>query len=109
MLYLFNALVLPIDFDNYPSVTLKVSKITLEEARQILSQGFTSAVGHEATASRLSFLLGFSVPTNRIAILMKPGDKGLHFVLKRRLPEGTILGHQDMVGLEFWFVKSEVV
>jgi hypothetical protein len=40
---------------------------------------------------------------------MKPGDRAIHFFLKSRLPEGVVLGEEELKKLDFWLVLSEVV
>jgi hypothetical protein len=110
MLYLLNTLIVPIDFDKYPSATIKVTRISVEEAKKLLSKNqFTSAIGHEATAKVLSQLLSIPIPVNRISVWMKEGDIGIHFFLKTRLPEGKVLSEEELKQLQFWLVKSEVL
>jgi hypothetical protein len=108
-IYILNTLIVPVDFDKYPNVTVKLQKITVEEAKALLaSQPFVSAVGHEGTAQLLSRLLGVQIPFNRINVFMKPGDVGIHFFLRERLPEGKVLSETELLKLSFWLVKSEV-
>jgi hypothetical protein len=91
-------------------VTVRLRCLTVEEAKQLVaSQPFVSAVGHEATAQLLSRLLGVTIPYNRIQIYMQPGDKGLHFFLRTRIPEGKILSEDELKGLDYWLVLSEVI
>jgi hypothetical protein len=66
-------------------------------------------VGHEATASLLSKLLGVTIPFNRATIFLQPGDRCLHFFLKSRIPEGKILTEDELKSLDFWLVLSEVI
>ena len=80
----------------------------MEEVKALLAKGFTSAVGHEGTASFLSKLLNIPVPTNRVAITAKPGDILVHFALRVRLPEGKVLTEEEFRGLNYEFVVSEV-
>jgi hypothetical protein len=108
-LYILNTLVIPIDFDEYAEAKVKLRKITISEAKEILtSADFVSAVGHEATAKVLSQLLGIQIPAIRQTIFMKPGDKAIHFFLKTRLPEGVVLSEDELKKLDFWLVLSEV-
>jgi hypothetical protein len=107
--YLLNTLIVPIDFDKNSVVRVRLERIDVERARNILSGGFFSAVGHEGTAKALSQLLGINVPVNRTTIFMKQGDVAVHFFLKTRLPEGQILGEDEIKKLDFWLVKSEVL
>jgi hypothetical protein len=107
-IYILNTLIVPINFDVYQNINIKLTKISIEEAKEILKNGFISAIGHEGTSQILTKLLGILIPTNRITIFMKPGDVGIHFFLKQRLPEGTVLSEEQLNKLEFWLVKSEV-
>jgi hypothetical protein len=80
-------------------VVIKASPITLEEARTLLQQGFVSAVGHESTAKVLSSLLGMEVPFNRVQIAITGGDVIVSFQLLIRLPEGKVLGEDEVMAL----------
>lgn len=70
--------------------------LPLEVARQRLTAGYLSAIGHGASADFLSTLLGCEVPINRIAVTMAPGDAALVLRLKERLPEGKVLDAQEL-------------
>lgn len=70
--------------------------LTLDAARQYLTGGFRSAIGHGASAHFLSGLLGLEVPINRIAVTMARGDAALVLRLKERLPEGKVLDAQEL-------------
>ena len=107
--YILNTLVVPVDFEKYPTVTVRLTSISLDEAREIVKGGFESAVGHESTAVLLSRLLGVEVPCDRKAVYLEPGDVGIHFCLKTRLPEGVVLNEKELQKLDFWLVKSELL
>ena len=108
--YLLNTLIVPVNFDKYPVASIKLEKISLEEAKQILqNNSFVSAIGHEATAKLLTQLLNVSIPANRVSVFFEPGDTGIHFFLKTRLPEGKILSEAELKTLDFWLVKSQVL
>jgi hypothetical protein len=108
--FVLNTLIVPIDFDKTQSANIKLIKINVEEAKEILKNNdFVSAVGHEGTAKVLSQLLGIEIPTNRITVFFNKGDIGIHFFLKQRLPEGKVLSEQELKQLQFWLVKSEVL
>jgi hypothetical protein len=107
-IYVFNTLITPIDFDQTKFVAVKYYKINVLEAKELLSKGFVSAIGHEATAQLLSKLLGIPIPSNRITIFMKENDIGLHFFLKERLPEGKVLTEEELKTLQYWLVKSKI-
>jgi len=108
--YLLNTLIVPVDFSKYPKATVNLEKITIEEAKQILQNNeFISTIGHEATAKLLSQILNIPISVNRIAVFLEPGDVGIHFFLKSRLPEGKILTESELKQLDFWLVKSQVL
>jgi hypothetical protein len=65
--------------------------VGIEEAKRLLTEGFVSAIGHEATAKALSKLLGMAIPLNRVAVRMEPGDKAIVFRLLKRIEEGRVL------------------
>jgi len=109
VVYVMNTIVLPIDFEKYPKVTVRIRKTFVEEVRQLLSQGFVSAVGHEATSILLTQLIGVEVPYNRITVKLKPGDVCVHFVLKERIPEGKVLSYEELQKLQFDLAISEVL
>lgn len=75
--------------------------ISVEQARQLLLDGFTSAVGHSGAAQFFTRLLGVDVPVCRISAQMKPGDRALVLRLKERLPEGTVLTEEQMRAFPF--------
>ena len=108
--YLLNTLIVPVDFSKYPKATVNLEKITIEEAKQLLTNNpFVSAIGHEATAKLLSQLLGINIPVNRVSVFFEPDDIGIHFFLKQRLPEGKILTKEELEKLDYWLVKSWVM
>jgi hypothetical protein len=77
--------------------------LTLKAARELVAEGFVSAVGHDSTAHILSELLGVSVPVNRFEYQQQPGEQAIVFKLKRRPPEGAILTAAEIqtMGYEF--------
>lgn len=102
-------MVIPINFDTTSTAMLRLTKITADEAKELLSKGFVSAIGHEGTAQLLTKLLGIPIPSNRIAVYMQKGDVGIHFFLKQRLSEGKVLTEEELKSLQYWLVKSEVL
>lgn len=69
------------------------------EAQQLAAQGFTSAIGHEASAQLLSQRLQQAVPTQRISIHMEAKDQAIILRLTTRLPEGKVLSHAELAAL----------
>jgi hypothetical protein len=109
-IYLLNAPVIPINYDQYTEVTVKIKKVTIDEVRGLLKNNpFVSAVGHIGTAQLLSEILEIQVPVNRITVQLEKGDVFIAFVLKKRLPEGVVLTKEQLQQLEYWFVEGEVI
>jgi hypothetical protein len=111
MLYLLNSQIIPLDWKSTNFYVIRIKKIDVNQARQLVNQNqFISAIGHDSTAKLLSMLLGIDIPVNRIQVEMTSGDIGLHFVLKRRLPEGQVIKTiQELEEIGFDLVMSEVL
>jgi hypothetical protein len=92
---------------------IKASPISLGEVKALLKEGFVSAVGHESTAKVLSSLLGTEVPFNRAQISIKEGDVIVSFQFLVRLPEGKVLGDEEVLALynegKIKFFRVEVI
>lgn len=102
MLYIFNTTIIPNEglFFN--------EKINIETAISLVrSNGYTSAVGHQATAELLSTLLGVKVEMNRMNAKIDQGDMALCFKLKTRLEEGVVLDSEKLASLEYEFYLIE--
>jgi hypothetical protein len=87
---------------------LKLQKISLSEAKDILSKGFISAIGYESTAKILSELLGVEVQLNRINVKCQSSDVLIVFTLKSRAPEGKILTKEEIEAIGYEFVAVYV-
>jgi len=85
-----------------------VEEINVDRAKEIIgsTNSLVSAVGHEATAKFLSYLLGVEVPYSRVAITLQPGDYLIVLQLLQRLPEGKILGEDELknIGYKLYLV-----
>ena len=84
--------------------------ISLEEAQNIWKNADRkiSAIGHEATASILTTLMGEEVAVNRIDYEQADDEVCLIFKLKKRIPEGTILTDVkqiEEIGYDFGLLK----
>lgn len=90
MVYLFNTNIIP------GEAVVRVSEITAEKAAEIAADGFTSAIGHESTAAAFSEIIGHNVPVNRIQASPKGGDIAISMKINGRLPEGQILGRDQL-------------
>jgi hypothetical protein len=77
--------------------------LTLEKSKELISEGFNSAVGHQSTCDILISLLGVEVKLNRVQYSQKTGDIALVFKLKGRPEEGKILTVSEIeeIGYEF--------
>lgn len=107
MIYLANAFSLqmvPGDCD------VAVRRIDLDAARQLLSDGFVSAVGHADTAALYSALLGVDVPCQRANVALRGKSRGVRDdlvvgqITGGRLPEGST-ALPDGVRLEWMLVS----
>jgi hypothetical protein len=94
-------------------VLIKASPISLGEVKALLKEGFVSAVGHESTARVLGRLLGVEVSFNRVQISVGEGDVIISFQFLVRIPEGKILGDDEVLALyqegKIKFFRVEVI
>jgi len=60
---------------------LGVRRISVEEARQMLGNGFTPVMGHENTARAASRVLGVEAKLNRVSLKLRHGDVLIVFQL----------------------------
>jgi hypothetical protein len=90
-----------------PPTAIKVVEASVEDVKNILSSNFISAIGHDATSQIISAQTGIQVPTNRVSIQLKAGDTLVVFQLLTRLPEGKILGVDEMKGIPSkWYIVT---
>lgn len=86
-MYLCNAFSLQM-LSAYPA-NVQINEVGLEDVIEIRDQ-LISAIGHADTSAVLSSLLGFSVPTARVNVSLKSGDKiVVAQYVGGRLPEGA--------------------
>lgn len=78
-----------------------IRRCTVEDARALVANGFTSAIGHAASAAALTSILGVEVPENRIQAVQQVGQRALVLKLRGRLPEGQILSLAQMHEIGF--------
>ncbi len=82
--------------------------VTPEEVKALLQAGFTSYIGHVATARVLSEELGLAVAHHRGAFLQQREDVVIVVKLNiTRLPEGAILDEAEIrrIGYEFGILR----
>jgi hypothetical protein len=79
-----------------PPTTVKVLEVGVEDAKSILRDGFTSAIGHDSTAKIVSLQLGMPVSVNRVSVKLETGDVIVVYQLLTRLPEGKVLSEDEM-------------
>jgi len=77
-------------------VKVVIRKISLQEVKELLKNGFVTAVGHSSTAQILTQLLQVPVPYNRQEIKLQPGQQLVVFQLQMRLNEGQILSDMEL-------------
>ena len=102
--YLLNAPVLT-NFGWY-----RFKEISIYEAKEILEEGYTSAVGHQSTADILSKLLHMNIEVNRINSRQEVGDKSVVFWLLQRQPEGVVVQtveEIEKIGYTFGLILRE--
>lgn len=97
---------LPVVIFNGPICTTvglyRVTDLDVEEARQLVrTNGYVSAVGHDASAEVLSHILQVEVPMNRIEYRQKIGQKAIALKLNVRPPEGQVLTAEQMFQIGF--------
>lgn len=73
--------------------------LTVTEARARIAGGFTSAIGHAASAAFLSRLLGVEVLPDRIAITMQSNDAALVLWVDERIAEGRLLNEDEIANI----------
>ena len=94
--YVLSALVIPCKDDFF---VFRGERVGVEQVKELLKDGFVSAVGHESTAKVLSELLGIEIPANRITVDMKVGDVAVAIQFLKRLPEGKVLKEKELLQL----------
>lgn len=67
-----------------------------KDGKRRLKANVISAIGHEASAKYLSYLLDVSVPVERRGIIMNKGEKAIILRCLARLPEGKVLSEEEM-------------
>jgi len=84
-------------------------QISLQEAKELVKNGFQSAVGHQSTCDVLTNLLEVKVPMNRIQFKQSTEDLAIVFKLKGRPEEGKILTAKEIEEIGYEFGTIEVI
>lgn len=71
-------------------VDVKFEKITQEEVKHLLEEGFTSIIGHEAIALLFTAVLNINVEKNRRNFMFSKGDTALIGSIGRRLTDDLL-------------------
>lgn len=79
--------------------------INVEKAKELIANGFISAIGHESTANIVSTLLDADVKMNRIQFKQEVNEIALVFKLNGRPEEGKILTVDEIMNIGFSFGK----
>jgi len=108
-LYLLSTGYVPVDLEKWKKVVVVQRIVSTSEAKQLLANGFTSAVGHQSTAEIMSQVLGIPVPYCRAQVYLEPGDQAICFILKARPPEGRVLSTKELESIGYYFVHAKVL
>lgn len=109
MYYLTNAFSVNM-LTNEHAHTVEFHPISLDVAKMMLAEGFTSAIGHPATAAVLTTQLGIDVPFRRQSIdFPRAGEMMVAQATIPRLAEGQILSEEEMqqIPIQFWYLRSD--
>lgn len=92
---------LPIAFLNGTIATTngiyRISNIDIKEARELVrDHAIISAIGHEATAEKLTELLGVEIAFNRIQFKQEINQLAIVFKLDERPVEGAVLSKEEI-------------
>jgi len=79
--------------------------IILKDAKELVQDGFQSAIGHFATAQIISELLEIECPVNRIIYHQKLGEVAVVFKMNGRPPEGKILAREEIERIGYTWKK----
>lgn len=89
-------------------IPVAFQEISTADAKELLADGFTSAIGHQDTAAVVSDLLGMDVPANRISVELKNLNDIIIIaqVMGGRLPEGATTIPE---GMSIKFIKAQIM
>jgi hypothetical protein len=89
-------------------IPVKFQEISIDDVKELLADGFTSAIGHQDTAAVVSDLLEMDVPANRISVELKNLNDIIIIaqVMGGRLPEGATTIPE---GMSIKFIKAQIM
>jgi len=108
-MYLLSTGYVPVDLEKWRRIVVVQRIVSVQEARQLLANGFVSAVGHQSTAEIMSQVLGIPVPYCRAQVYLEPGDQAICFILKARPPEGRVLSKEELESIGYYFIYAKVL
>lgn len=107
MKYLFNALIVPVNFDKYKKAKFSLELLDWPLFCEELKKGeLEDVVSHDATVELINEKCGTNFVKKRKTVFMEPGDVGLHFFLKERVFEKDIETKEELERIGYWLVKS---
>ncbi len=71
--------------------------LSLDEAKELLKDGFISYVAHEATNLIMGNLFEIELPYKREMYFQQCGEKAIVFKLNQRLREGQVLNTKEEI------------
>ncbi|RTL21319.1 MAG: DUF1874 domain-containing protein [Rhodocyclaceae bacterium] len=95
--------------------TYSLTALTADEARALVKEavlhgpGVESYVGHAATCSAMTTILGCPVPESRAMSAQQPGQRAIALKIRGRLPEGTVLDGDGLeaIGYDLYLITRE--
>lgn len=105
MKYVFNALILPVNFDKHSRASFELERIPEAEACREIRDA-TSVLGHDATVELINRKCGTNLAKRRETVFMEPGDEGIHFFLKERQFGVEVGEARRLEGIGYWWVRS---
>lgn len=85
-----------------------IEDLDIDTAKHLVKEnGFTSAIGHDATAEIMADLLESDIRMNRIQFQQQVGQIAIVFKLNERPPEGTILSRKEIEDIGYSLKKMK--
>jgi hypothetical protein len=95
---------------NSSEAILKVTEVDSQMVKEMIDKNpWQSIIGHEATSSFVSKIIGTIIPHNRVAVKLEKDDILLVCQLQGRLPEGRILNEEELSQIPYKWYKVEIL